>query len=199
LKFAAGFLTSTLLLIAISVGSFGRQIFDDYARFLRDWPDLPNSGMHWEAMANIRGLVALLMSGDSRLTTVFAGIASLILLLLGAWFWQIAGNTLSLQRMAFSASILIALLVSYHLSPHDLTLLLIPSSTLVELGLEQGRYKKWLSLGLAGFIFFPPIHIAVLYAKYYVLMMIPILVVLTLLVSTLVQSSKHATSEESIS
>lgn len=199
LRFAAGFLTSMLILAAVSFASFGSEIFADYARFLEHWPDLPNSGMHWEAMANVRGLVALFMLGDSLLTSILVAAASLILLVLGAWCWHVAGGSLCRQRLAFSVSIVTSLLVSYHLSPHDLTLLLIPLITLVEIGFQQGSYKKSVLLGLAALIFLPPIHIVVLYAKYYVLMVIPILVVLTVLVWTLAQSSKYDTSQTAIS
>jgi hypothetical protein len=181
LKLVVGFLASTLILIGISVASFGWNIFEQYAHFLRAWPELPNSGMHWQAMANVRGLIALISTPENRFAIALLGITSILLLGIGAWSWRRAGQSVSLQRIAFSASVVIALLVSYHLSPHDLTLLLIPMASLVENDWKN-KSVRWVSFVLVAVIFLPPIHLIVLHAKYYALMVIPTLLILSALV-----------------
>ncbi|HEX3323400.1 MAG TPA: glycosyltransferase family 87 protein [Terriglobales bacterium] len=190
LRFAVGFLASTSVLIGISLASFGWNIFEQYARFLREWPELPNSGMHWQAMANIRGLIALITTPENRFVTASLLIATVILLGVGAWSWRTAGHSVSLQMIAFSTSVVIALLVSYHLSPHDLTLLLIPMASLIENDFKSKRLR-WAAIALVTVVFLPPIHLIVLHAKYYAWMVVPILLIFSVLVLMLASSHSN--------
>jgi hypothetical protein len=78
--------------------------------------------IHPSMMPNLRGLLALLLAGHSRLEAVLAGVISMGLLLA-------ARATMQRQQppaQAFARLVCFAILVSFHSNLHDLALLLLP-------------------------------------------------------------------------
>jgi hypothetical protein len=181
-RFAAGFVSVGAALAEISGTFFGWGVFEKYIHFLRTLPQLPMSGVHWQAMANVRGLVTFLTGPDGRSQIFYTAIASSILLLGGAWTWLRAGDSRELQHLAWSGSVLTAILVGYHLSPHDLTLLLLPMVLLIGTTQERTGRARWISTVIVAICFLPPIHLLLLSSKYYALMS---LAVVTLALLTL--------------
>jgi hypothetical protein len=169
-RFAAGFASAALFLAAVSGVWYGSDVFEQYAHFLRLLPQLPISGVHWQAMGNVRGLAGFLASPGSRAGAALVVLISFFLLMVGVWAWRCAGASHEQRRLAYGASVIIALLVGYHLSPHDLILLLLPMAILIDKARHQSGAGRWLPLGLVAFLFLPPIHLLVLSSKYYALM-----------------------------
>ena len=71
------------------------------------------------------------------------------------------------------------MLVSYHLNPHDLSLLLLPIPLLLHHTFMRtpgsSRAQKWLTAGLLGILFLPPLHLWALQASVYALVSVPLL------------------------
>jgi len=87
--------------------------------------------------------------------------------------------------LAFADAVLFALLVSYHLNPHDLTLLLLPIAVLLHRAVRRKpRTADWITLGLAGILFLPPLHLWALEANAYALISIPMLALFIFSAST---------------
>jgi hypothetical protein len=83
----------------------------------------------------------------------------------------------------FGNTILFALLISYHLNPHDLSLLLLPISLLLYRVRVEGRFAvtkpaRWLVEGLIALLFLPPLHLLALEAHRYVMVAVPLLALL---------------------
>lgn len=119
----------TGVLIGLSALVSGLPELLRYPAFLLQGNGDAGSDLH--KMACWRGLLSLvgadnvfLVAGLSVLTVVFA-----------AWLWQTLDT-------GFSAAILAAILVSYHLSPEDLSLLLIPGFLAVRIGFPKENLAK---------------------------------------------------------
>jgi len=181
-RFARGFCGTGVFLSLISAAYFGWHIFIDYARFLQLLPQLPMSGVHWRAMGNVRGLVSFFAPGDTRTALVVIGSTSILLLTIGAWTWIRYSSSDYQDRLAYATSVLIALMVGYHLNPHDLTLLLLPMAVLLDAAGSRPRTIKWFAPALVLVIFLPPLHAILLAWKCYALMS---LFVMALIVTTL--------------
>ncbi len=97
---------------------------------------------------------------------------------------------------AFANTVLFALLVSYHLNPHDLSLLLLPMVLLLHRMLTQtprlSNPARWITLGLLGILFLPPLHLWALTAGAYDVVGIPVL--LLFVASTAIGFTTQATS-----
>jgi len=78
---------------------------------------------------------------------------------------------------AFTNTVLAALLVSYYLNPHDLSLLLLPILLALRQAVEPTSWlqvrKDWLMLGLIAILFLPPLHLWALSAHLYALVAVP--------------------------
>ena len=195
LRFAFGFASIATALAVISGIVFGWGVFQQYTNFLRILPQLPISGVHWQAMANVRGLATFLRGQDTSHTFYIALISS-VFLLGSAWIWFRAGDSRVLQHLAWSSSVLTAILVGYHLSPHDLTILLLPLALLLDTVQETIGRTRWILAGLVAICFLPPIHLLLLWAKYYALMGV---LVVTLVLTTLQRFVSVASLRESSS
>ena len=181
-RFAGGFCCTGMFLSLISSAYFGWHIFTDYARFLQRLPQLPMSGVHWRAMGNVRGLVGFFALGDTKTVLAVIGFTSILLLAIGAWTWIRSNSSDYQDRLAYGASVLIALLVGYHLSPHDLALLLLPMAVVLDAAGSRTRILRWSATSLVLVLFLPPLHAILLAWKCYALMS---LFVLALIVTTL--------------
>jgi hypothetical protein len=80
---------------------------------------------------------------------------------------------------AFAYAVLFALLVSYHLNPHDLSLLLLPISLLLHHTLARPRRELHpadrITLALLAILFLPPLHVWTLRADACALVAVPLL------------------------
>lgn len=126
-KFIVGFVSSVLLLTAVSVLVFSNSVLTQYPAMLLHMNDPTNAAtfhLYTFAMPNIRGICALLLSGVlSRIgLDMCIGVLSLALL---AWTSRIR-DAEEPGDLSFSLSVVVALLVSFHLLIHDLSLILLP-------------------------------------------------------------------------
>jgi Glycosyltransferase family 87 len=172
-----GFGTVALALAGLSAAISGWSVVTVYPKFLMHLQAQPFAGVIPTAMANFRGLVYLFFRGDhsagavAGLTIISA--ASLITILME---WK---NEREFD-LAFANTVVFALLVSYHLNPHDLSLLLLPVAILLHWGLSRTPRLPgtvgWTILGLLGILLLPPLHLWALKAGGYALISLPLLV-----------------------
>jgi len=176
LRFLFGFCaTATVLFLASSAVS-GWEWMIAYSRLLLWLKDVPLAGIHPQAMANLRGLISLVLSKPEPRAVVIAALSTLLVILaVGGWH-----ETSSDQRskLALAGSALASVLVSYHLSPHDLTLLLLPMALILDHERSTDVGPRWLSYALLGTVialFLPPLHIFLLGKDAYVYLSVPLL------------------------
>jgi hypothetical protein len=186
---AKGFGLTALALAAVSVAISGWSVLALYPNFLLHFHEQPLGGIAPQAMANFRGLTCLFLNRDQSDWAIAAVLilsaAALITTLIG-WKQARLASQLSPPAathaefdLAFSNTVLFALLVSYHLNPHDVALLLLPISLLLHRMLAQTprlpNPTKWTTLGLLGILFLPPLHLWALTAGAYDVVGIPVL------------------------
>jgi hypothetical protein len=79
----------------------------------------------------------------------------------------------------FASTVVFALLVSYHLNPHDLSLLLLPIYLLANPNWKRTSRPRtaagWLRASLLAILLLPPLHLLALRAHSYSLVAIPVL------------------------
>jgi glycosyl transferase family 87 len=187
-KFVGGFAAIAALLFVISVAISGWRALLAYPSFVVNLGHVQLAGYHPNAMANWRGLVSLLMR-SSRLETAVLVVGSVLLL----WLAIAAGRRLNstaestragddattVFNLAFANTTVATLLVSYHLSPHDLTILLLPMAVVLAELRRRGLRMKPLDIVLAIvllFLFFPPLYVITLGLHTYALLSIPIII-----------------------
>jgi len=137
-------------------------------------------------MANFRGLIEVLFRG--RPEWAAAVIMGLSALALGRTIihWRSVENLPeqagagSTCDFAFANTVLCALLVSYHMNPHDLSLLLLPMTLLAQSmgNIRCWRAAQWVVGFLLGILFFPPLHVWALRAGVYFLLGVPLIVLM---------------------
>jgi len=179
--FAVVFLTSLLL----SAGISGCAFFTAYPRFLMSLSSLPMADINPAAMANIRGLVSVLgvaRHAEARLALI--GIGS-VLLFWHAWrtFRSIGSRFADAANLAFGNFVLTSILVSYHLSPSDLCIALLPIGLFSQYLAEHTGIPRWARLTVLGsqcVLFLPPLHMISLARHMYVYPIIPILIMFLL-------------------
>jgi hypothetical protein len=183
---AKGFGLITVALAVVSAALFGRSVFRDYPVFLWHLRGQTFAGIFPQAMANLRGLVYIIFHNDqsTRAITVLS-ISSALALFITVIGWKnlrltvgpdaTANGSDNFDR-AFANSVLFALLVSYHLNPHDLTVLLLPLALLVDRAVRRrSGPADWITVGLVAILFLPPLHLWALQAKAYALVSVPLL------------------------
>lgn len=78
----------------------------------------------------------------------------------------------------FAASVVFAVLASYHLNPHDLSLLWLPLALLSRKIMGEAREKwDWPVMALLIALFLPPVHLWALDRRLYGWLAIPILLI----------------------
>jgi hypothetical protein len=189
---AKGFSLIAVLLAGLSAAISGWSIFTVYPRFLLHLKTQAYAGVIPLAMANLRGLTYFLFRSDqsswaiaAMVTLSAAAFVRVLILWKPAAFSSIqepAALTRDEFDLAFANTVPFALLVSYHLNPHDLTLLLLPISLLLHRTLTRTprlpRSANWLAAGLLAVLFLPPIHLWTLMAGVYALVSLPLLALL---------------------
>jgi hypothetical protein len=127
LRAMLGFGITAFGLAAVSLAMIGWTGFAGFFQLI-SWMEQTHYTLQPASMANIRGLAAL-AGLDSRLagTTVILLTIYLGLFLWAVLLWKGEWKPARIQfELAFAHLIVVSLLVSHHLYPHDLTLLLIP-------------------------------------------------------------------------
>ena len=188
-RLAKGFGLVTLALLGLSAAISGWAVFTAYPNFLTHLWNQPFAGISSEAMANFRGLTFFFFHRDQSPWAIAAvcilSVTGLIITLTSWRHAQIAtdqGAVASRQDqfdLAFANTVLFALLVSYNLNPHDLSLLLLPLAVLRKRAWERmplpTHSANRATLGLLGILFLPPLHLWLLTAGVYGLVSIPLL------------------------
>ncbi len=170
-----GFGLAALALAVFSAAISGWSVFLIYPRFLLHLKAQPFAGIVPPVMANFRGLIYLFFHSDQSSGAVVSlsllCAAALIMTLLG---WKKMGqDNEDGFDLAFANTVIFALLVSYHLNPHDLSLALLPVALLFRraFGRMGGVWNpaKWITLGWLGILFLPPLPLWTLRAGAYAL------------------------------
>jgi hypothetical protein len=139
-------------------------------------------------MANFRGLPYLVFHTDRSIAAVvIVCLLATAALMIAMQPWKrlrSASRTVSTTDgraafdLAFASSVLFSLSVSYHLNPHDLSLLLLPVSLVLHHEFIEKRASigqhKWAVIALLAILFLPPIHVWALRAHVYAVVAIPI-------------------------
>ncbi len=185
-----GFSLVTLALAGLSAAICGRSVFTVYPDFLVHLQAQPFAGVIPQAMANIRGLTYLFVHRDRSLWALaLLSILSAAALAATLTCWKQARRASQPELSsdpqpefdrAFAATVLFALLVSYHLNPHDLSLLLLPMALLlgdagVKLRTPSVRPVTIATVALCALLFLPPLHLLALQAHSYALVSIPLI------------------------
>lgn len=186
---AKGFGLVALSLAGVSAVISGWSVFRIYPQFLLHLQEQPFAGIAPQAMANFRGLAYIFIRRDSAawaIATVV--ICSGVALLTTVNGWRRARlasgvNPATNDRgdfdLAFANTVLFALLVSYHLNPHDLSLLLLPIFLLLRCSFARTASlqatERWTTVGLIAILFLPPLHVWTLRAGAYALVSLPML------------------------
>jgi hypothetical protein len=189
--FLRGFALVALALAAVSAAISGWAVFAAYPKFLLHLQEQPFAGVFPQAMANFRGLSYVLFHHDGSpfaiFTTAFLSLSALLTASIGWQGASVASYPIYAPRdqvafdVAFGNTLLFALLVSYHLNPHDLSLLLLPISLLLYRVGVEGRFvftqpAQWLVEGLIALLVLPPLHLLALQEHRYVMVAVPLLI-----------------------
>jgi hypothetical protein len=183
---AKGFGLVMVALGAASAVISGWSVLRDYPLFLLHLQGQPFAGIFPQAMANLRGLVYVIFHNDQSTRAIMVlSICCALALFITLIGWNnllhgveedAAANGSDNFDRAFASSVLFALLVSYHLNPHDLTVLLLPLALIVNRVVRRRwRPSGWLTAGVVGILFLPPLHLWALRAKAYALISVPLL------------------------
>jgi hypothetical protein len=183
--FLRGFALVFAMSLLISLGISGWAFLTAYPRFLMALSSLPLADIHPAAMANIRGLVSVLGIAQNtviRLALIGTGSALVLWRSLRS-FSSNGSKSADAMNLAFGNFVLAAILVSYHLSPSDLCIALLPLGLFSQYLAEHTGIPRWarLSLLCSQCVFFlPPLHVILLAWHVYVYAVIPVLIMFLL-------------------
>lgn len=185
------FIPVALALGGISAAICGPFVFLEYPHFLITLSRQTFSGLVPAAMPNIHGLIWLFLRSNDSAPAIFAITIFSAILLAQAFkianrFRTSAEGHLNASAAGFdlasSGAVLFALLISYHLNPHDLTIALIPIFLLLRHILchrtTNGSITKWITWTSLGLLLFPPFHVLVLREGIYTIAAVPLLLLL---------------------
>jgi hypothetical protein len=197
-KLLTGFALVSIILLLISVGICGWDVLSAYPRFVMQSQSLPLAGIHPEQMANLRGLMVRLFPHRAPIELGLTMVASILVLSLVTLGWATAAKCRKgMADLAFANTVTAAILVSYHLSPHDLTVLLLPLSLIFNYIFVTMGIPIWMRVALIAtlaVVFLPPLDLFLLRQHSYAYASLPIL---TLFCLTHVEISRSAVSEKS--
>src|SRR5579864_2083058 len=153
----AGFAVTGAALAGISAAVVGWEGLINYPRQLLRFSHAQAGGaMNPRVMPNLRGVLAGL-AGDGNSAHLLIGALSLCLVAWAAWKWKVCGPEFDL---GFGVSMVVAVMVSYHLMAHDLSVLLLPLLLGAEWLLRERPQgiARWLTVAGIGILFFSPIY-----------------------------------------
>ena len=185
-RLATGFLCAGALWIAISAAVSGWGFLSAYPRFLLRLGSLPLAGIHPEEMANLRGLVSLFsLPPPARYALILvASLAVLAVAILGER--QARKDWGPTSELAFANAVSAGVLVGYHLSPHDLSVLLLPMALILHsrqrtqgnlTGMtdDGSRWVAGLAIAVAAILVLPPFQLWLLAEHRYAWLAVAIL------------------------
>lgn len=151
-----GFAVATLAFYLLAVPAAGFDWPLGYATILlktSNWPSL--AVVNPFIMQSWRGLTSNLFGIGPANNIAFLLLAAATVALL-LWLWQRTGWHPQSERwpLLFAATVIGAVLTSYHLLPHDLTVLLLPGLILAAhmRGLADGQRDRWTVVLLLGWL-----------------------------------------------
>jgi hypothetical protein len=183
-RLATGFLCAGALWIGISAAVSGWGFLLAYPRFLLRLGSLPLAGIHPEEMANLRGLVSLFsLPPPARYALILVGsLAVLSVAILGER--QAKKDWGPTSELAFANAVSAGVLVGYHLSPHDLSVLLLPMALILHslqrtqgnlTGMTRSRWVAGLAIAVAAILVLPPFQLWLLAEHRYAWLAVAIL------------------------
>lgn len=196
-KLLTGFASVSIALLLLSVSICGWDVLAAYPRFVWQSQRLPLAGIHPEQMANLRGLVVRLFPHRAPIDLGLTLIGSLLVLGLAAHGRSTAEKwAKGSADLSFANVVIAATLVGYHLSPHDLTVLLLPLTlifnyVLVTTGIPT-RVRLLFGATLA-IVFLPPLDLFLVREHLYAFASVPIIALFWL---THAEISRSAASGE---
>ncbi|HKW26226.1 MAG TPA: glycosyltransferase family 87 protein [Terriglobales bacterium] len=158
-KTVAGFATTAAALVGISAAVVGWGGLMNYPHQLLQFSHVQaGAAMNPRIMPNLRGEVVGL-AGDGNSVHVLIGVLSLALVVWAASKWKAGGQQTQFD-LGFGLTLVVAVIVSYHLMAHDLSVLLLPLLLAGEWLLrERPRgVARWLTVAGIGILFFSPIY-----------------------------------------
>lgn len=124
-KVVAGFSVAAMALVAASIPVVGwTQVLGYPQELLRISHSQSSAAMNPKNMPNLRGLVVSFL-GESAAGQWLTALLSVGLVGFAAWKWQAEPERPD-HRAGFGLAVTIAVMVSYHLMGHDLSVLLLP-------------------------------------------------------------------------
>lgn len=173
-----GFTAILALLTLISISISGWRVPMEYARFLAHMSALPLAGIHPRAMANLRGLIEH-VSFSPTIRLVTTAIASLLVMSVVLYdsIYKFSAEKTCIE-LIFAETVLAATLVSYHISPHDLSILLLPIALILQFVARTRNIFEPLNavlLTTCVLLLLPPLHLWLLDLHVYVFVSVPLL------------------------
>jgi len=178
-RLVLGLASATIALLLVSIWISGWAVITAYPRFLLQLTALPLAGIHDAQKANLRGLFGLLLHGNEPVAFYLTLLSSAFVMYLAVRSSLLARQDTHSTRIALANAVFAAVLVGYHLSPHDLTILLLPMVLLVDdLLTTEGIPTATRSVLVAtlAVLFLAPLHLLLLRLHAYTYACIPILV-----------------------
>jgi len=146
-------------------------------------------------MANLHGLIVRLFPHSAPLELGLTMAGSILILWLAIRGWMAAAKyTDRTADLGFANLVMAASLVSYHLSPHDLTILLLPLTLIFNYVLLATGIPTWMRVAFIATLavaFLPPLDLFLLREHLYAYASLP---VLTLFCLSRLEISRSATS-----
>jgi hypothetical protein len=158
-RMLAGFAVTAAALVGISAAVVGWGGLMSYPHQLRQFSHVQaGAAMNPKVMPNLRGVVAGL-AGDGNLAQVLIGVLSLALVAWAAWKWKAGGQ--AEFDLSFGLTLVVAVMVSYHLMAHDLSVLLLPLLLAAEWLLRERPHgvARWVTTTGIGILFFTPVYL----------------------------------------
>jgi len=173
-KMLYGFLPLAVALGLISAAIVGWQGLSSYPQYVLHLEAAMARGAIVPAsMPNLRGMLYLLLPGDSHLDVINL-IFSVCIFLFAAWQGRKIGTvktgglkvgSRSLFPWQFALAVATTVIVSYHSLGYDLSILLLPVVLLVHELMKEGRPREWsgiVTMVAVGVLFFSPLQLLLL-------------------------------------
>jgi hypothetical protein len=178
-KLLAGFASVSIILLLISLEICGWNVLSAYPQFVWQSRSLPLAGIHVEQMANLHGLIVRLFPHSAPLELGLTMAGSILILWLAIRGWMAAAKyTDRTADLGFANLVMAASLVSYHLSPHDLTILLLPLTLIFNYVLLATGIPTWMRVAFIATLavaFLPPLDLFLLREHLYAYASLPTL------------------------
>ena len=207
----SSFILVALALMGLSAAISGWSALGTYPEFLMHLTAQRFAGIIPQAMPNFRGLLYALFHDHQSPSAIAVMLILSAATMIGALLsWKqvpvkppLTTNQRSRFDLAFSNTVLFSLLVSYHLNPHDLTLLLLPIALTLHHILANRKTSlnekqpsvsgwtavDWTTLAVLAILFLPPLHVLALKSHLYALISIP-LIMLFVSISLILQKGR---------